>query len=376
MTPEPTQEPSPTTAPTPAPPRRRWLRWTVAALLLLALLTAGAAVGGWEYLSWWGERPYGSAAERSVTIVAGTSARAIARRMHELGLVSRPELYLLWLKREGKLASLHAGRYRLRGPISPRELTEQLRRGSFQRKLTIPEGWTARRIGERLASEDWITTGALWLSVLEQPGELPRAFIDATGIEPTSGTLAAAGGAPLLEGFLFPDTYLIEAGSPPRAILQAMLEEFARQWRAADPARRGAPAQDLTPRQIVTLASMIQREARSAGEMPLIASVYYNRLARRMKLQCDATVHYALGDVWERKLTYADLEVDSPYNTYRHEGLPPGPIANPGRAALEAALRPAETDYLYYVYAGGDQHIFSATWREHQRAVRAARRRE
>jgi UPF0755 protein len=154
-----------------------------------------------------------------------------------------------------------------------------------------------------------------------------------------------------------------------------MLSEFRRQWVQARPAERDPRSESLTIGQVVTLASLVEREARSVEEMPSIAAVYLNRLARGMRLQCCATVRYSLGEVWDRPLTYADLEIDHPYNTYLHEGLPPGPIANPGRPAIEAVLRPAETNDLFYVYDGQGGHIFSRTHREHRRAAAEARKR-
>jgi UPF0755 protein len=295
----------------------------------------------------------------ALTIKPGISSRAIAELLEDKGLIDRAETLLVWLKLNGRAGGLQAGDYRIAAPVAPRALVDQLGRGSFERAVTIPEGWTARQIAARLAEQKWIASAQVWLDLAARP-------IDASVLPE-----AQPEGA---EGFCFPETYRFEAGTGGEAILKRMLETFAAQWRAARPDERTEASRDLTLREVVTLASMIQREARVAEEMPLIASVYLNRLKRKMKLQCCATVYYALGEAWDRPLTLKDLEIDNPYNTYRNAGLPPGPIANPGREALEAALRPAESDYLYYVYRGGGHHTFSRTFGEHAAATRAARR--
>ena len=347
-----------TSAAPPAAPRRRW-RWVLLALVMLLFAAAGSALFAWRWLDRWASIPHGTPGTAvALTIQPGTPTRTIAALLQRKGLVSDPRLLLLWLRLHPETPSLQAGRYRIPTPISPRDLVRRLGRGVFERSLTIPEGWTLRQVALRLNAEAWITDPALWLALTARP--IPAGIV---GDAQSSA-----------EGFCFPETYRLDEGSSPSLILDRLLAEFRRQWLAARPDDRDPAALPLSQREIVTLASMVQREARVPDEMPAIARVYYNRLAARMRLQCDATVHYALGDVWDRPLTYDDLDVDSPYNTYRVLGLPPGPIANPGRAALEAALRPAPGDYLYYVYTGDGRHTFSRSFRDHQAAIRAARR--
>lgn len=337
---------------------RRLLAWLAALVLLIVAAAGGATWYAHRWLIDWSERPQGPAETVQLTIAPGTPARAIARRLEDTGLIDDHRLLLAWLRLSQPRPMLQAGEYRITGPLSPRELVARLGRGSFERTVTVPEGWTASQIGRRLAEEDWITTTGAWMELVARP---PADFFDG----PTP---------PGAEGYLFPETYRFDVGSDARTIMRRMIATFHEVWNELEPNRRAEPAREMTMHEIVTLASLIQREARLAEEMPRIASVYYNRLRLGMRLQCDATVYYALGDdAWSRPLTYADLEVDHPYNTYRHAGLPPGPIANPGREAIAAALRPAETEDLYYVYIGEGRHAFSRTYRDHQAAVRRAR---
>ena len=175
------------------------------------------------------------------------------------------------------------------------------------------------------------------------------------------------------EAMPVPVVGVVEPGARAGDIRNSMLRQFARIWRELDPDRRDPRSLAMTPVEVVILASMIQLEARNLQEMPEIASVDLNRLKIGMKLQCCATIRHALGEVWDRALTKEDLSVDSPYNTYRVAGLPPGPIGNPGRDAIEAVLRPSLTTYLYYVYKGDQTHQFSETYKEHLEAVRRFR---
>jgi UPF0755 protein len=348
----------------PVPRRRNGCLKVFSILLAFGLLAAGAGVGGWLWIMHWGERPWGAPGQRHVSIKPGEHARRIATDLAQAGLISNERVFLAWLALSRNAGKMQAGDYALKTPIAPRAVVEALGHGVFERKLTIPEGWTARQIAQRLMAQRWIAREQDWLDLVARP--LPEGVL---------GEAIPAGA----EGFCFPDTYRLEAGTPPQAILNQMLVTLRRAWQGADPApaHRGPKARGLTLFQVVTLASMIEREARVPEEMPHIAAVYLNRLAKGMKLQCCATVYHALGDgaAWDRPLTLADLKVDSPYNTYLHKGLPVGPIGNPSRAAIAAVLHPADSEDLFYVYAGGGHHVFSKTYKEHLAAVAAARKR-
>lgn len=343
-------------APEAAPPRRR--RYWPSVALILALLLIGAVAGPYFYLERWSRAAFGRDASIAVVIDRGMSTRAIARRLRQGGLIDHEWMFLVWVRLHGP-ARLQAGHFTIKTPIAPRALVAHLGRGNFDRPLTIPEGWTCAQIARRLKELRMIDDEQVWMDLVGRPLPAP-----ALGV-------AIPGGA---EGFCFPETYFIEQGARPESILARMIERFRRQWQAARPDGRDPRARDLSLLQVVTLASMIEREARTPEELPAMASVYLNRLRKGMKLQCDATVYYALGKSWDERLTLADLEVDHPYNTYRRAGLPPGPISNPGQAALEAVLHPAANDYLFYVYAGNKHHIFTRTFAEHQAAIRAAQK--
>lgn len=345
-------------APTDQPPRKRRLVWLIIAVVI-AILIALLAAGAWLGLERWAKTRFGGRAAVNLTIERGMSTRAIAARLRDAGLISHDLPLLAYLRLHRRQGHIQAGRYTLQPPLAPVELLELLQHGAFERSLTIPEGWTVAQIARRLREQGWIADEKTWLELAARP--VPASLL---GVE-----IAGA------EGFCFPETYQLEEHSSPQTILSRMLGRFKQQWQACSPDQRDSRSRDLSVFQVVTLASMIEREARAADEMPLIASVYLNRLGKGMKLQCDATVYYALGKSWDEKLLFADLDIDHPYNTYRRAGLPPGPISNPSRAAIEAVLRPAANDFLYYVYNGGKHHVFSRTYAEHQAAVRAARKR-
>jgi UPF0755 protein len=324
------------------------------AVVIVALAAAGALVG----LRHWGDRKSGAAGRVELEIPKGASLDSIARRLADRDVIGHPEPFMAYAWLIGRHRSLQAGEYTLDLPLSPREVIDQLQNGRFERRLTIPEGWTRRQIADILHRDGWIADPQAWLDIVNRPFE-----DEALG-------LALPGGS---EGFCFPDTYFLEAATTPEEIHRRMTRQFAQVWAGLKPDDRSPRSASLTPLQVVTLASMIEREARSHEELPAIASVYLNRLAIRMRLQCCATVHYALGEVWDRPLRNEDLKVDSPYNTYLHYGLPPGPIGNPGREALAAVLRPEDNDYLYYVYKGDGRHAFTKTYKDHMAAARKFR---
>jgi UPF0755 protein len=220
--------------------------------------------------------------------------------------------------------------------------------------ITIPEGFTIAQIAP----------------VLTQALGVPIDSVDAAVRDTAMLRLVGAPG-PTLEGYLFPDTYAFPDGTKARAAVLEMVKRFEREWKPDWAVR--LQALSLTKHQAVTLASIVEREAKVAAERPVIAAVYLNRLKKGMLLQADPTVQYARGKHTPR-LLLKDLEVDSPYNTYKYPGLPPGPIASPGGASLVAALNPAAVQYLYFVAAPDGHHEFRNTLAEHQQAVRAVRR--
>ncbi len=317
----------------------------------LALLAAWAAVC--LYLPYQGF----SRAGVYVDIPRGASRRTIGRLLAENGVVHSRWVFE-GLSRWRARRTLEAGEYFFDHPQTAFQVFDTIAAGRvYVRTLVVPEGYNMFDIANLVEREGFMSHGA-FLAAVEDPTPIrdlaPR--------------------APSLEGFLFPATYEFPRHISAQDMVGAMVKRFRQQW---DAIRAAAGDPDgLSVRQIVTLASLVERETSAPDERPLIAGVFYNRLRRRFPLQCDPTVVYALelAGEYDGSLDRGDLEFRSPYNTYRHIGLPPGPIANPGEAALRAALDPESTDYLYFVANTQGGHFFSKTLREHIRNVHRYRR--
>lgn len=337
------------------PERRRLLQWASGALLVL-LLGLGAAAGLRAVLL--GHRAAGPCATAPAVVVQlprGSGLRQVARLLSRAGVVDHPRLFVLAARLSGRGTGLKAGEYRLSAAMSYGAILEHLHRGRvLLHPVVIPEGFTLEQIAQRLAARGLVDKQR-FLALARDPD-----FARGLGIE-----------APSLEGYLFPATYRLPRGLSEQTILTRMVRRFLKEWRRLEPLAR---RQGLSRHQVVTLASIIEREARLPSERRLISAVYHNRLKKNMPLQADPTVIYGL-DAFDGNLTRRDLASDTPYNTYLHRGLPPGPICSPGAASLEAALDPAPVGYLYFVARGDGSHHFSATYRQHARAVRRYQRR-
>lgn len=328
-------------------------RLLVVAALAVALLLG---VGPWVALRWYQHALTPAAAageERLFRVRPGDSARAVGERLAEAGLARNARAFRLRARQTGRVP--RAGAYVVSPAMSIDELQELFASGrTAERKVTFPEGFGLRQCAER-AEKAEICSAQAYLAA-------------ATGAAPEAAGLGLAKRA-TLEGYLFPDTYIVEPPTTAEALVAMQLKRFDEVWRDIDGDRLLA---GRTRHQVVTMASLIEREARGDDERARIAGVIANRLRRGMRLQIDATVLYALGRHKQRVL-YSDLRVDSPYNTYRVKGLPPGPICCPGKPSLVAALRPERHDYLFYVLGAGNKHVFTRTDAEHNRAKEAAR---
>lgn len=315
----------------------------------VALLVAccAAALGGCE------SNTHGAMVK--VTIPPGASLRTAADSLHRAGLVAWPRFFRYYAKATGDAHDIKAGTYSLRSGESWSQLITALRDGEgLERKVTIPEGWNLFSIVPALAT-------AL--------GSPPESV--AVAVRDTAMLRELDIPTPTLEGYLFPDTYIFAYGTSPHLAVREMVTRFEHVW---DPAWDDRLQQlAMSKNDVMTLASIIEREARLPEERPVISAVYHNRLRLQMPLQADPTVEYALGEHRDR-LFYKDLDVESPYNTYRHPGLPPGPIASPGKASIEAALFPAAVPYLYFVASPDGHHEFRTTFKAHTEAVQEARR--
>lgn len=301
----------------------------------------------------------GAAEPRAVVIPRGATAREVGQRLADAGLVRSPWAVVLVARAVGVAGGLRHGEYALRPTQSAVEIVRAIARGEHvQHRVTIPEGYTVVQVADVLASAGLVGHQRFLDLALRAGRRLAH---------PTLADLPTNS----LEGYLFPDTYQFTRGLDEETVLARLLDTF--DAKVGPQIRQAAAVRGLSLHALITIASMIEREAKVPDERPIIAGVIYNRLARGMRLEIDATVLYALGEHRE-VVTLRDLEVDSPYNTYRRTGLPPGPIANPGLAAIEAAARPADVPYLYYVLRPDGRHHFSRTFEEHLNAVRRYRR--
>ncbi len=288
---------------------------------------------------------------RYIHVAKGASAERIADKLAQNGIVRNRYLFLLAAKVLGGERELKFGDYQLCTGMAPVAVVRTLTSGrAIMRRVTVPEGLTIEQIAQRL----------------ERRGLASRkAFLTETRNERLLDTLSVRNDT--LEGFLFPDTYHISGEESEEDLVRMMVHRFEEVYRQESEGATVADEFDLFD--IVTIASIIEKEALLAVEKPRIAGVIYNRLRTNMRLDCDVTVQYALNKYGQR-LTYADLDHDSPYNSYIYKGLPPGPICNPGRTALHAALHPEDTEYFYFVSMNNGSHYFSKTLGEHNRAVR------
>jgi UPF0755 protein len=311
------------------------------ALLSVALIAA----------SIFNHRPDDNPAVAEIRVEAGDSLAAVVRKLRAQKLIANERLFLLWARLSGVETKIHLGLYRFETPVSSREILERLAtgKGVFY-KVTIPEGLTVKEIAALLGKMQ-IADGEKFLSAASSPELLASLRLPKEGIE----------------GYLFPSTYYFMPFTPERNIVVALAEQFRKvSWPVLE---RSNGAQGLTPHELITLASIIEKESAIEAERPLISAVFHNRLKLSMPLQSDPTVIYGLKD-FRGNLTRKHLQDPSPYNTYRISGLPPGPICNPGLSSIKAALDPADVPYLYFVSKNDGTHQFSDTLQAHNQAVR------
>lgn len=332
----------------------------IAARLVATLVVAGLVTAGW--LAWVHETTTVKLQDGEpplrLLVPAGANADSIGRELQALGLTAHPAVFRLLARARGVSGQLKAGEYELAGPLSLEQILDKLVRGDvLRRPITVPEGRTLAEIADLVATQ---------------------------GLDRESFVRAASDPAPVrdldpaaadLEGYLFPDTYdLPRTPDAPEVLVHRMTQRFRAVLTPQLPAiaRRG-----LSVRQVVTMASIVELETGQVEERPRIAAVFLNRLQKGMLLQTDPTVIYALKKAgrWNGNIRKPDLQLDSPYNTYRHAGLPPGPIGCPGREAILAVVDPAPTRALYFVSRNDGTHQFSETLAEHNRAVDKYQRR-
>jgi UPF0755 protein len=319
-----------------------WGRALVWTLLIALLAVAGAAAFVWL-------APYGPAQETFVEIAPGLSAAEIGRRLEDAGVIRSQYAFdaLRWL-RQGRLV---AGTYRFEGDSKLEQVYSRMRHGDvYTVSVTIPEGANIFDIAARLEKAGF-GPAADFLTIARSQTSL------ISDLDPQEASL---------EGYLFPATYHFGPKQTPAQIIAAMVKRFR--------AEAGQLGLHRNLHDVVTMASLVERETAVESERPLVASVFRNRLAKGMRLETDPAVIYGLelDGTWRGAIYASDLKRDTPYNTYLHAGLPPGPVANPGVQSLQAAMNPARTDYLYFVAAGANpqgRSLFAATLKEHDRNV-------
>jgi UPF0755 protein len=287
---------------------------------------------------------------RLFVIVGGEPLSGVAQRLSESGLLRHPTLFVLAARVKGLDQRIKAGQYLLDSSMTPSEILQMLAQGSTAvQGITVPEGSTARQIGHLLQAEG-ITGEAALLEACRDRGLLRTMRIAANSAE----------------GYLFPDTYYFYKGMGAEEVVRAMVRRFNE--KVGPELRKKATAMGWTLHEVVTLASIVERETSRADERPLVASTFMNRLMLGMPLQSDPTVIYCI-EGFSGDLTKQDLARPVPYNTYMFKGLPEGPICNPGLASIEAVVEPAETPYLYFVARNDGTHEFSSSLGSHTRAV-------
>lgn len=336
----------------------------------LVLLISVLAFVTWALLV--GSMPVsGDKAPMRVVIAKGTSAAEIASILDERGLIRSPFVFRLTCRVGGSSGNLKPGVYEVAPSMSVPEIIRLLVAGqTLEQWITIPEGFNARQIADLLEGKELASGEAFVRLTITEGYSFPR-FPFVYGHS--------------LEGYLFPDTYLVARGTDARGIIEKMLETFESKivrpcrpdLESVSRSRFGlgdeAFAEGLS--RILVMASLVEREARIPKDRPLVAAVLWNRLDKGMRLEVDATVSYRPGVSRGNKdrVLYSDLESGSPYNTYRRAGLPPTPICNPGLESVKAVLNPAKADYLYYVAKKDGSHVFSTTFEQHVRAKNAIR---
>lgn len=321
-------------------------------LLFIVLIAAAAVYGYSSYRSMLQPVDGGNPQKKTVSIPAGASTRKISAILLDAGLIRHQRTFDLYSRFEGLAGKLQAGEYTLDSGMSVPEIARRISGGEVDSlTFTVPEGFTLRQITDLLADKGFADRDKFLR--LAARGNFAYDFLE-----------GLPAGEKRLEGYLFPDTYRINRGTTEEEIINLMLARFARE--ITPEFRQKAAALGMTVHQAVTLASVIEREAQQDEERPKVAAVFLNRLKKGWKLESCATVQYALGTN-KTRLLYKDLQVDSPYNTYKFKGLPIGPIASPGRPSLQAAVNPAKEDYMFFVVSEAGEHVFGRTIKEHNR---------
>jgi UPF0755 protein len=330
------------------------ITWLKRAFVLVLVIAIAVAAGGW----WLYSRmvtPYRGyeGSEVFVDIPQGAGPNRIGERLVASGVVRDEMTFRTALLLSGRARALKAGEYRFESPMHALDVIDKIARGDvYKRLLTFREGLTIVDMSQ-VFEEKGFGKAADFRKAADNASLI-------TDLDPAARDL---------EGYLFPETYSLPRDPPAAAVIEQMVAGF--RTALTEDVRAAATAQGLTIRELVTLASLVEKETGAADERPMVAAVYRNRMKVHMGMQADPTVIYALQKAgkYNGNLSRDNLQFDSPYNTYRYAGLPPGPIASPGKASLQAAAKPADVDYLYFVSKNDGTHVFASTLDEHNRNV-------
>ncbi len=326
---------------------------TFGAIITIAVIViVSIGVGAYWLHSWW-LKPFKLPVPVTVTVAEGATLQGVARQFSNLKILDgHARLFEISWRLFTPEKTVKAGDYRFSGTLSPDQVALRLATGdTISVSFTIPEGWNTFQIAERLEGVFEGTSKKLWLNTMRN----------------ANLTAKLPGSPSSAEGFLFPETYTFRAKVAPKEVISAMITTF---WKNLDKNLvKAGEARNLNLLEIVTLASIIEKETGKAEERPHISSVFHNRMRIGMRLQTDPTVIYGMWEQFDGNIRKKDLKTPTPYNTYVISGLPPGPIASPGRAALDAAVNPIETKDLYFVSRGDGSHVFSSNFRDHQKGV-------
>ncbi len=346
-----------------APGRGRITLWVLLTIISLFLLVGGSAA---LYI-WNGLRATSVGDTKQIELKKGMSPFNFAEELENQGIIRNAFIFKYYLRYKNEGPRFQAGVYDLKPGMDKDAIIAKLNAGETLKsatiRFTIPEGYTVEQIADKLAKEGYVDKAAFL-----KLADTDRVWNDVESVRqvPKNAALHHR-----LEGYLFPDTYEMEKGSKPEVIITRMLQELDRKLDTLPEGWEDAMAErKLDLNAIMTIASLVEREVVVDEERPVVAGIIYNRLEKGMPLQIDATVQYSLDKPKER-LYEDDLKVDSPYNTYKIKGLPPGPIASPSLKSIEAALYPEKTDYFYYVTKkdGSHKHLFAKTLKEHNRNI-------
>jgi len=328
--------------------------WLRTSLMFLGILLWVPVVMGLVLYYLWAQVPYRGYPGPSIIVeIPHGSVQEILGLLQDKGVLRKGSFGRVYLALTRRAAKLQAGEYLFEEPLTAPQVFRKLVKGEiYYHRVTVPEGLRSAQIFSLFIKEGFGTEA-----------EFQREFLEVSRIADLDPEAVD------LEGYLFPDTYALARGTPAAKIVDQMVQNHRQLWK--DEWLRAAREQGFNVRQSITLASLIEKETGQGEERGLISSVFHNRLRDGMKLQCDPTIIYALvmRDRYRGVITRSDLRLDSRYNTYAYGGLPPGPIANPGRDAIQAALFPEQTNYLFFVSMNNGRHTFSTTLREHNLAV-------